>query len=92
MKKLLSKLFFVSDCSRGAAFALTLFTFGNGVALSLFHLLLLWSGKMSIERLLWGGDPGPLLIFALGALLTTLYALVLGVLLILVLVIKRRNG
>ena len=76
MKKLLSKLFFVSDCARGAAFALTLFTFGNGVALSLFHLLLLWSGKMSIERLLWGGDPGPLLIFMLGALLTTLYALV----------------
>lgn len=80
MKKLLSKVFFVSDCARGAAFALTLLTLGNCVLLSLFHLLLLCSSEISIKLLLWGCDPGPLLrLSALGVLLITVYSFALAV-------------
>ena len=79
MKKLLSKVFFVSDCAKGMLFALTLLTLGNCVLLSLFHLVLLWAGEISVPRLLWTGEMGLLWISALGALLATLYSLALGV-------------
>jgi len=70
MKKLLSKVFFVSDCAKGMLFALTLATVGNYLWGSLFHLLLLWAG-----------EPRPVLLwtFAVGALAITLYSLSLGV-------------
>ena len=68
MKKLLLKIFFVSDCARGAAFALTLLALGNYLWFSLFHLLSLWGG---ISRRLTGTFLGIMT-------LTTLYALALG--------------
>lgn len=80
MKKLLAKMFFDSDCAKGMLFALTLLTLGNCVLLSLFHLLLLCSSEISIELLLWGCDPGPLLrLSALGVLLITVYSFALAV-------------
>ena len=48
MKKLLSKVFFVSDCAQGAAFAMTLFVVGNVLWFSLFHLLTLGIGKITL--------------------------------------------
>lgn len=71
MKKLLSKVFFVSDCARGAAFALTLLTLGNYLWFSLYHLLTLWNGKLYPRRLTE--------IFATLGTLTILYALALAV-------------
>ena len=79
MKKLLSKVFFVSDCAKGAAFALTLLTLGKWVWISLFHLLVLWERETSIALLLWNGDPAPLWLSGVGAFAITLYSLALGV-------------
>ena len=79
MKKLLSKVFFVSDCARWLLFALTLLTLGNCVLLSLFHLLLLCSSEISIPRLLSAVEVAVLWILGLGMLAITLYSLVLGV-------------
>jgi len=75
MKKPLSKVFFVSDCAKGATFALTLFTLGNCVCLSLFHLVMLWMGEPSISRQ-WGAL---LRILALGMIAITIYSFALGV-------------
>ena len=73
MKKLLSKVFFASDCAKGAAFAFTLFTAGNWLWFSFFHLLALCLGKYG--RLLL-----PLFICSVvGALLIMLYSLALAV-------------
>ena len=69
MKKLLLKVFFVSDCARGAAFALTLLVLGNHLWFSLFHLVLLWGG---VSRRLTET-------FIILMALTTLYSLALGV-------------
>ena len=66
MKKLLSKVFFVSDGARGAAFALTCLTIGNYLWFSLCHLSALWLGDLS-AGILWT--------FAVGALSITLYSL-----------------
>ena len=73
MKKLLSKVFFASDCAKGAAFAFTLLTAGNWLWFSFFHLLALCLGKYG--RLLL-----PLFICSVvGALLIMLYSLALAV-------------
>ena len=73
MKKLLSKVFFVSDCAKGATFALTLFLAGSRLWFSFFHLLALCLGKCG--RLLL-----PLFICTVvGALLIMLYSFALAV-------------
>ena len=69
MKKLLFKVFFVPDCARGTAFALTLLFLGNYLWFSLFHLVLLWGGI----------SPRWTEIFVGLMMLTTIYALALGV-------------
>ena len=79
MKKLLSKVFFVSDCARGVTFALTLLTLGQWVWFSLFHLVLLWNGETSWGRILLKDEDRLLRILALVALPITLYSLALAV-------------
>ncbi len=71
MKKLFSKMFFASDCARGAAFALTLVTVGNYLWFSFFPLLVL---ALDNTRRLF---PWLLLVWDGGAVLITLYALVI---------------
>ena len=66
MKNLLSKVFFVSDGARGAAFTLTCLTIGNYLWFSLCHLSALRLGDLS-AGILWT--------FAVGALSITLYSL-----------------
>ena len=80
MKKLLSKIFFASDCAKGATFALTLFTLGNCVCISLFHFVMLWMGEPSMSRLLWAGaTPTALRLSAGGVLMITIYSFALAV-------------
>lgn len=70
MKKLLSQVFFVSDCARGAAFAMTLFAVGNMLWISLFHLLALGIGKITPPlAVTWG----------VGTLLISCYGLALAI-------------
>ena len=69
MKKLLSKLFFVSDCAKGMLFALTLVTVGNYLWFSFCHLLALGIGEAS---------PGFFWTFGIGAGLIALYALIVA--------------
>ena len=72
MKKLLSKMFFVSDCAKGMLFALTLCVIGNYLWVSLFLMFLLWNGEKSwVLRLL--KDDGFLWIAVVGILAYTLY-------------------
>jgi len=66
MKKLLSKLFFVSDSAKGMLFALTLVTVGNYLWFSFFMMLSLCLGRI-FPAVGWT--------FAAVTLLTTLYAL-----------------
>ena len=66
MKKLLSKLFFVSDGARGMLFALTLVTLGNYLWFSFFMMLSLCLGQIY---------PAAWWTFVAVAALTTLYAL-----------------
>ena len=70
MKKLLSKVFFASDCARGAAFAMTLFTVGNYLWLSFFLMALLRLGDF-VPPVVWS--------FVVGAVLMTIYALAVAV-------------
>ena len=70
MKKLLYKVFFVSDCAKGILFALTLATVGNYLWFSFFHLSALWAGTIT---------PWIACGFCVGAALITLYALILAV-------------
>ena len=69
MKRLLSKMFFASDCSKGMLFALTLVSVGNYLWFSFWHLLALWAGRVS---------PGILWTFGVGAGLIALYALIVA--------------
>ena len=70
MKKLLSKMFFLSNSARGMLFALTLATVGNYLWFSFFHLSALWAGTIT---------PWIACGFCVGAALITLYALILAV-------------
>lgn len=91
MKKLLSKMFFTSDCAKGAAFALTLFVIGNYLWVSLFLMFLLWNGEKSwVLRLL--KDDGFLWIAVVGILAITLYSLALAVVALVGLIKKLRSG
>ena len=67
MKKLLSKMFFVSDCAKGAAFALTLFLVGNWLWSGVWHLLWLYRGKLANSEEWWAGLIGGFLLIALCA-------------------------
>jgi len=70
MKKLRSQVFFVSDCAQGAAFAMTLFVVGNVLWFSLFHLLALGIGKITLPlAVTWG----------VGTLLISCYGLALAI-------------
>ena len=79
MKKLLSKMFFLSNSARGMLFALTLVTVGNYLWFSLFYLFLLWNGKTSWILILLKDEDRLLWIPALVALPITLYSLALAV-------------
>jgi hypothetical protein len=67
MKELLSKVFFVSDCAKGAAFALTLFLVGNWLWSGVWHLLWLYRGKLANSEEWWAGLIGGFLLIALCA-------------------------
>ena len=67
MKKLLPKLFFVSESAKGMLFALTLVTFGNYLWFSFFMMYALCAGDIYYR--------GPLWTFVVVTVLTTLYAL-----------------
>ena len=68
MKKWLGKVFFTSDCARGALFSLTLLTLGNYLWLTFLYMAALALGR-SYMVLRW--------VYAVGALLITFYALML---------------
>ena len=68
MKKWLGKVFFTSDCARGALFSLTLLTLGNCLWFTFLYMAALALGR-SYVVLRW--------VYAIGALLITLYALAL---------------
>lgn len=69
MKKLLSQVFFASDCARGAVFALSLGMIGGVLWLSFFLMLSVCLGSIY---------PTVLCAFAVGAVLLTYYSLVLA--------------
>ena len=92
MKRLLSKIFFVSDCARGMLFALTLVTVGNYLWFSRFYLFLLWNGKTSWLLILLKDEDRLLWIPALVALPITLYSLALAVVALVGLTQKLRRG
>ncbi len=69
MKKLLSKMFFVSDCARGMLFALTLFFVGSFLWWSLLHLLVVRKDGYIILF-----DPFILEVWISGALLIAFYS------------------
>ena len=70
MKKLLSKVFFASDCARDALFAMTLLTVGNYLWLSFFLMVLLILGEFHLWTV-WS--------FLAGAVLLTVFGLVTAV-------------
>ena len=70
MNKLFSKIFFVSECARGTALAMTLLTVGNYLWLSFFLMASLWLGDF-VPAVFWS--------FAAGAVLIPLYGLVTAI-------------
>ena len=70
MKKLLSKMFFLSNSARGMLFALTLFFVGSFLWWSLLHLLVVCKGGYITLF-----DPFILNVWGLGALLIIFYSL-----------------
>ena len=80
MKELLSRVFFVSDCARGAVLAMTVLTAGNVLWWRLVHLTLLSAGRYFPSILSWHGIYPPFFrTYVGGASLITLYALALAV-------------